>query len=1000
MFENARRVFLLVAALVIGSVLLLVLPDRPIKLGLDLAGGVRLVYRLDFEQAYKDGALDPNTSKDAVIEETIGIMRGRIDPEGVLNPTLRRLGSDSIEVALPASVQVTGPTARANTVAELAGAGDGLLTPIQIVSSNVDDVALFPSAGGVIEIGAEKIRYSNRVGDLLTVERRGEGGTAIAAHAAGSTVTLVSDDQIERLITELGDMRFYIEATQADFTAAAKDFTAAETRATDWLKRPENADVPISRYNSLSEEQGGPPTGFRWFSRRMEEGVAPTPREQRLMPVKVPPPEWNFTGSSLASVQKSADDLGFPAVSFQMVASAVAPFTEFTRTNIKKVMVIVLNDEIVSAATINGVLPGQAQIYGRFTDRQVDGMVSVLRSGSLRIKPILQQREDVGATVGSQYVDQGWIMGLSAVGLIMTFMIAYYRSLGVYASIALALNLLMQMAALVAFQATLTMPGIAGIILGIGMAVDANILIFDRIREEQENGKKPILAAKAGFDHAMSAIVDSNVTTLLSGFILYSVGSGPIRGFAVTLLIGVLTSLFAALVVVRLLVHRRLEKDPTTPFAMKRWLADANYDVVGKTKLALGISAVLMISGLTLFFVLEPKKKFGIDFLGGATVRVRTAQPMETEVLKNRVQSLAGDFSSAEVAALPGSRAGDGKFTQFRISFKADYKPGQSGDEAGSEATFKSEVAHKLADVLQKDQLEVSQVQSAETSAVQGTLYFEVGHPLDDVKTRLEAAQLKDVTLELAPQRTDVVTFKGQIRAGLTDLDLQSLIKSSFVGGIDSAGSPMRFAEAIPESSIIGVQVVGELRDSALRALLLSMFVTVIYIRVRFSEYSYGFAAVISLIHDLVFTVGAISFLIAFPWIHTEFDMSTIAVFLTIVGYSINDTIIVFDRIRENRPRMKGTLEQIVNTSINQTFSRTIMTSGTTVGAILVVMLFNLGTGNVLEGFAFAMTFGIATGTFSSIYIAAPVFIMLEKRAMRRAEAEAAAEGRREVSAS
>ena len=257
----------------------------------------------------------------------------------------------------------------------------------------------------------------------------------------------------------------------------------------------------------------------------------------------------------------------------------------------------------------------------------------------------------------------------------------------------------------------------------------------------------------------------------------------------------------------------------------------------------------------------------------------------------------------------------------------------------------------------------------------------------------MESAQLTDVSVtSRGAGREDSFTFTAAARPGNTDIEVATRIKGAFIGTTDTTGKELRFAEQIPEASVIGKQVVGELRDSAIRALLLSMFMTVIYIRVRFLEYSFGFAAVISLIHDLAFTVGAISFLIWNPLIHTEFDMATIAVFLTIVGYSINDTIIVFDRVRENRLRMKGTLEEIVNKSINQTFSRTIMTSGTTMATIMVVLLFNLGTGNVLEGFAFAMTFGIGVGTFSSIYIATPVFIWLEKRKLRKDDDDRKAE--------
>ncbi len=1007
MVENARRMFLLIAAMVIGSVLLLVVPQKPIKLGLDLAGGVRLVYKLDFEQAYRDGALDPNTPKDTIINETIDIIRGRIDPEGVRNPTIRRLGTDRIEISLPRSVQVTGEIARADTIGEVVGGDqpDKFTEPIGLAVTDPGMISKFPGGGGVVGIGREKIRYASRVDtntpsptnpavSVLTECKlvgiiRGEGSTTVEAHPAGSPVVLVSDDQIERLITELGDMRFFIGATEAAFSAQGKDMAASRQKVVDWLKKPENAQVSLNVYNSLTEAQGGPPAGFRWYTHRLDEGQGIVPRDQRrLDALSVLKAEWTFTGKDLASVTKSQDRVGFPAVSFQMRPEAVAGFGDMTYAHINEPMAIVLNDEIVSYANIGEKLPGQAQIYGRFTQTQVDGMVSVLRSGSLQIKPVLQQREDVGATLGQESLEQGWVMGLLALGVIVVFMCSYYRILGVYASIGLVINLLMQMGALVAFQAILTMPGIAGIILGIGMAVDANILIFARMREEQDSGKKPLQAAKAGFAHAMSAIVDSNVTTVLSGLILYFVGTGPIRGFAVTLIIGVLTSMFAAVVIVRLLVHWHLERWPNELFKMGSWLANANYNILGKTRLAIGISAVLMVSGLALFVYLPDKQKLGIDFLGGATLRVRTDQPQLDKDLRARVQALGGEFGSAEVVGLPISKVAAGQYTQFRVTFKTDYDIEQTEAGAGAERDFKQTIRNGLADVLQKDQLEVAQTQSPDSSAVTGNLYFESAHPVNDIKARLESAQLKDVNVAVRTAgREDTFSFNSTTRPGIPDLDLVTMIKSAFVGTTDSTGKEMRFAEQIPEASVIGGQVVGELRDSAIKALLLSLFVTVIYIRVRFSEYSFSFAALLATLHDLVITVGAIAFLCWNPLVHAEFDMGSIAVFLTIVGYSVNDTIVVFDRIRENRPRLKGSLEEIVNRSINETLSRTVITS-TSMVTIFIVLIFNLGTGNVLEGMAFAMTFGIATGTFSSIYIAAPIFIYLEKRQIKKDDEE------------
>ncbi|MCK6448055.1 MAG: protein translocase subunit SecD [Planctomycetes bacterium] len=987
MVENVGRKIALILALVAASVLVLLLPSKPIRLGLDLAGGVRMVYRLDFELAKANNQITGNEDPNELVEESIAIIRSRVDPNGVVEPVIRKLGTDRIEIQIPGTAELTGVAARATLGAALVGSGDQLRDNIQLAATDPKQIEGFPATGGVIRIGTERVRYTSRVGNTLAGITRGTNKTAPVEHAAGAEVELASDDQIQNAIENLGDLRFYIGAENKDFLALGTDDASERKRVQDWLAKPENAAASLKSFNALPREAGGPPGQIRWFPERQDEGQAPIPREQRLVPLVEPKAEWTFTGDNMSRVYVSQDHLGLPAVSFELVDEKKGLFEDFTTAHVDGPMAIVLNDEVVSLATINEPLPGSAQISGRFTDRYASGLVTVLRSGSLKIKPILEAREDVGATVGQKAVDQGWLMGLVSYAFVAGFMMFYYKRLGLYAAIGLAFNVLLQMGALAGFQATLTMPGIAGIILGIGMAVDANILIFERIREEQDSGKKPIQAAKAGFENALSAIIDSNVTTVLAGAILAYVGTGPIRGFAVTLITSVLASLLGALVVVRVLIGLRLKKAPNERFTMRRWLANANFRIVQQTRLAIGISIALIVGGLALFSynaATRPNDAFGIDFLGGATAKIRTEEPRVRDEVEAAIRAIGGEIgASAEVAELPASKTADGRYTEFRITFKTE----QSGEASGNEELFKSEIRNALSGILQHGPVDLKVDATPTASQVSGTLYFAEPHPVEDVAKALEAASLSGVTATPRPDRAELVTIAATGPAADSATAVTQRVISAFAGKTDSAGRRFELAEPIPETSIIGRRVVGELRDSALKALLLSMLVTVIYIRVRFAEYSWGIAAVASLLHDILITIGAISFLVIVPWIKVEFDMGTIAVFLTIVGYSINDTIVVFDRIRENLPRMKGTLEEIVNTSINQTFSRTVITS-TSMCTIFIVLLFNLGTGNALESFAFTMTFGILTGTFSSIFIAAPVFIWLEKRNLANAEKE------------
>jgi SecD/SecF fusion protein len=978
MLQNAGRLIALSAILLAVSLLLLVLPGPPLRMGLDLAGGTRLLYRLPIDQARKDGLLSPQETDQEVMEEQIQIIRERIDPQGVIDPIIRSVGRDRIEISLPKEIesrQASGSAPLAETLT-----AESKRATLQGDASSLAD---FPGGGGVVVIGAERMRYAQRTQNVLEIEERGFDRSTPVQHEAGEIVTLVSDDAIKNAIENLGDLRFMAVATATDFTAKGTDMQSEHERLSAWFTRPENAGLPIDTYNRLSYEQGGPPAGIQWYPLRDVEGQEPLPIPQRALPLTKPDKdEWNFTGSDLARVFRSSDESGFPAIGFEMTDSASRDFGDFTEEHVEEQMAIVLNDEIVSAPRINEKLSGSSIIQGRFTDREVNEMVTVLRSGSLRIKPVLEAEERVGATLGEDYVRRGILGGLVALGLTMAYMILYYRRLGLFAAIALLCNLLMLMGAMVALQATLTLPGIAGIVLTVGMAFDANILIFDRLREEAEKGHKTMQAAKEGFQNALSAIVDGNVTTLITALILYNIGSGPIRGYAVTLSVGILTSLFSALVVTRILVHLAL-KQGVKEFKMARWLADANYHFIRYGKLAVTGSTLAILAGVVLFIALPDQKKLGIDFLGGASLKVRTEASMTPGELRARVAQLPGDLAQADVVALPNSEVEAGRYDEFRITFKAaSERPDQAEGGEGLERTFEREVRNALSDVLQKGPIEVGI--DPDTWRADVVLYFEGPHSAEDVKQALEGTPLAGAEVSQREGRQEVFAVTGTVPPETNPTVLQALVQPRFTEKTDSAGRDFTLANPIAETNVIGAQVVGELRDSAIRALLLSVLLTVIYIRVRFAEYSYGWAAVVAVVHDVLATLGAVAVLVAVPWIHIEVNLTIIAAFLTIFGYSLNDTIVIFDRVRENLPRVKGSFSDVVDLSVSQTLSRTICTSGTVLICTLVILIFNFGTGNALESFGFAMTFGVIVGSYSTIFIACPVLVWLEERKRRK----------------
>lgn len=984
MVENAGRKVFLIVALVIASIALLVYKPltsgrAPFPLGLDIAGGERLLYRIDLDAAASQGLIVQGGDPSELMQQTIAVIRQRCDNSGNTEAVIRRLGTDRIEVSLPRMSSVRSGLVTATLRSAVAAEG---LAAIEIDASE-ETLRSFPGSGGVIRIDGERLSYGSRVGNVLNLKERGKAGT-VGAHSVGASITLIDTDDMKASLENLGDLRFVAEAQPEDLSRAGTDKVAVEQKVREWFGAVENQNASVETYNALAPEKGGPPAGFEWYPFKVEQGQAVPPMAQRGgLLLRKGADEERFSGADLSRVGPTNDQSGFPAIEFAMNESdgTAFRFGRFTEKLVRKRLAIVMNGEIITAPNIKQPLFGTSIIEGRFGLSERDGMVTVLRSGSLKIRPKLEAEETVGASIGDDYVRKNLWAGVTTLTLIIGFMVFYYGRLGMWASAALLLNLLMTMAGLVLVNGTLTLAGIGGVVLTIGMAVDASILIFERIREEQSKGRKPIQAAKDGFDHAMSAIVDGNLTTLITAFILMKVGTGTIRGFAVTLTIGIISTLFCALVALRVLVHYELKRG-VTEFKMREFFRNANFKFMSYRKLAIGGSLTLLLAGTALFIGLDDQKKLGIDFLGGATVKVRTEQPMTVESLRVRVEGLGGAMATAEVVDLPGSRTSDGRASEFRITFKSNPN---FADGVGLEGRFKQEILDGLRDVLQKEPISVASNAGTTTA----TLYFEEGHSAADIQSKAEQAGITGAVAQAREGQDNVFTVSGASTLGADAL--RSAIAGAFEGSSDSAGREFKFALPIPESSVVGAQVVGELRDSAIKALALSSLLILLYIRVRFAEYSYGWGALVADLHDVVATLAAIAFLIWFPRIRVEMNLTMIAAFLTILGYSLNDTIVVFDRIRENRPRLKGSLSDVCDASINQTLSRTVITSGTTILASLIILIFNWGTGNALEGFAFALTFGVVAGTFSSIYIASPLLVWLEERASRKAGAQPAA---------
>ena len=977
-----RKLTMIALALAAAIIVQFVLPFR---LGLDLEGGTRLTYSVDIDAARKAGVVGAEQSDQEVLAELVSIWSVRVDPTGTRGVVIRRVGSNRVVIEIPGSASavpkdVVSRLAQATSAEEV---GTIVLDPAD--EANWDR---FPVAG-VIRIGGEELQYSRRVGAVLSGLRRGLTKTQATAHEAGAEVRLVAADPWKSLIENTGRMEFFIQANDSeDLANTGTDVAQELNKARAWIDA--NPERSIADYNAqLAAQFPNSPIGrLRFYPEKptaldLASGTSAAELTKNSLQALIleEKPEWRFTGSDMSAVRQTQDDIGFPAVGFDIKTERGQEFGNFTGEHKGQRMAIVINDEIATFPNINSALVGGGRIDGGdrgFKTEEVQDLIQVLKSGSLRISPKFESEESVGATLGADYVRLGTLSGVVALVTVVLFGIYYYRLLGMFTAVSLGVNLLLLLGAMRLMQATLTLPGLAGIVLTVGMAIDANILIFERMREELLKGRKAIQAAKDGFSNALSTIVDANLTTLITGIILFYEGSGPVRGFAATLCIGIITTLFSSLLVTRVLLHFAFERGVES-FTMVRLVKETNFKFLSKAKLAFVGSIVTIGLGLALFVSIPSHEKLGIDFVGGHTMTVVTRAPQSKATVSAAIQGIDATFADAVVQEIRSSAQGDG-YRQFRVEFKS-----ANQQQGGDGNTYRETVRRALTDLLSRGPIEVN----ANDGEVAGTLFFEQEHPAADIKALLEGVGLTEVAVTETPAEAGAsYGFTARSSTNADSSSLYGTIEDAFADKRDSSSRPFTWERPIPQSESVGPQVVQELRDKAILAILLSLFAVVMYIRVRFQEYSYGLAAMIAIVHDVLFTIGALAVAIKLDIVEAEINLNMIAAFLTIIGYSMNDTIVVFDRIRENLTKYKRPFAEIIDLSVNQTLARTLLTSLTTAIAVVVMFGFNLGTRNALESFGFAMLIGILVGTYSTIFIANPVLLWLDTRRLAKGGAE------------
>lgn len=833
---------------------------------------------------------------DAAVSRTEQVIRRRIDGLGVVQPTIQRQpGTGRIIVELPGikdkdrvrkilqgtaklefwecfdNGEIYGSLDEANALlaqklgARETGNTDSLQQSAEIDSANVVD-------NGEQEMAAQE-KDSNSLDALLSDDA---GSSDSNAKDSASIAEMSKDFEKQNpLFAKLRPAIFQDPESGNYF--AGKGPTVGYAAVTDTGAVNELLDRRDVR--ALFPRR----VKFVWAAKAYDEDG----RFLQLFAVNVSSKDGNapLEGDAVTNARVVSDPMGNPEISMSMNAEGAKTWKNMTgeaaSQNPKKSIAIVLDDLVYSAPRVDGeIAGGQSSISGQFTLEEAEDLANVLKAGKLPAPAKIIEEAVVGPTLGAEAIEAGFISFILALIIVLAYMAFYYSSAGIVADLALLANIFFVMGVLSSLGATLTLPGIAGIVLTIGMSVDANVLIYERIREELRAGKGVRLAIVDGYKNAYSSIIDANITTLLTGIILYIFGTGPIKGFATTLIIGIVTSLFAAIFVTRLLFEWRLDKNATPSFATKmteNLMTNLNIAFVAKRKLFYAISGLVILIG---FGSLALRGlNFGVDFTGGRSYIVR--------------------FDEA-----------------FPVS----------------------DVSAKLADsFVSEDGMKFT----------------------PEVKTYGASNQVKVTTkfmIDSDDENADEIV-EGKLSEGL------SLVTPDF--------EVMSSVKVLPTIS-------DDIRQGAIWAVLFSLIVIFLYIVIRFRRWQFGLGALAAMFHDVLIVLSLFSLLYGFMPFSLEIDQAFIAAILTVVGYSINDTVVVFDRIREFLGLHKRRdQENVINDALNSTLSRTLNTSLSTLVVLLMIFFFG---GEVIRGFVFALIIGIVVGTYSSLCVATPLVVDLTKK--------------------
>ena len=833
------------------------------------------------------------TEIDAAISNSFNVLRTRIDRFGVIQPNIQKLeNTGRILVELPG---VKEPERVRKLLQGSANLEFWATYDLNEIINNLSEannvIAKLNNSGVLVDSASQSIADTAKT--VAQTVKDSPATTIDSLKAALTTKTQSAADSLKMLEQNRKENPL--------FAVLAINVQNGQVIPGPQVGVVEGKDTAlVNSYLNLKQVKEVLPRdlAFRWGVNAIDEND----RYYQLIAIKQSARDGRapLTGSVITDARDQfGQQSSFAEVSMTMNAEGSKTWARMTKENIGKSIAIALDGYIYSYPTVqNEITGGQSNITGRFTPEEAKDLANVLKSGKMPAPARIVQEDVVGPSLGEEAITSGLWSFIVAFLLVMLYMIFYYGLIpGVIADIALFINVFFLMGILAAFGAVLTLPGIAGIVLTLGMAVDGNVLIYERVREEIESGKNMEKAVHDGFNNAISAIIDANVTTLITGIVLFIFGQGPIQGFATTLIIGIATSFITSVFLTRMMLEAYANREnskqlPFTTGATKTWFQNLSIDFIGKRKVAYMISGALLL--ISILGIGIRGMSYGIDFSGGRNYIVQFEQKVNTEDVRKMLENT---FEGTTTQVISIGSNGD----KVRISSK--YKIEENTE------TIDNEIAAKL---------------------------------YEGLKPLLGNTSMTDFT-----------------------------------------------QKNIVNSQKVGPTIADDIKTSSIWAVLISLLLVSLYIFIRFNDFGFSMGAMASLAHDVIFIIGVFALLWGIMPFSMEIDQSFIAALLTYVGFSVNDTVVIFDRIRENiQLYPKRNRKEIINEALNDTLSRTFSTSMSVFVVLLSIFLFG---GDTIRGFIFALLIGTIMGVYSTLFVAVPVaFDIIEIRKKKKAKKELA----------